>query len=313
MKRHEMLRQQYHNKRYMEHLSETDLRQRAHDILLNILVLKEEAKISLVPLSKGGAYWGTLFTHLLEEFELRFGPYPAGFPKELLKDVRILYPNSFSPSKAAEVVSKFNLKHGTYLAKFGKYCHMRDALEQGAIHISPASSYDDPSLNSAIKDTELRLSLQVHPSDVQLVINDRAALQPKQVKPIGNVTFTQESKTDYYIYCLSSCLAPRLFLDFDYDACLIISRPQHFISRLLTEFAQILPNWHGAGVPVNYFDPLNTNRRDIHLFSCKHFRYAYQKEYRVVWLPPSTIQKLDPVDLKLGNLEAYCELLSLNE
>jgi len=45
MKRHEMWRGQYRSRRYIEHLTDEEVRQRAKDVFLNMLVITEEAKI----------------------------------------------------------------------------------------------------------------------------------------------------------------------------------------------------------------------------------------------------------------------------
>lgn len=314
MKRHEMWRQQYHNRRYMEYLNIEELQQRAKDIYLNILILTPEAKLGLVPLSDRGAYWGTLFTHILEEFKLRFGLYPAGFSNGFMKDVKIPDPTSPIALKAAEVVNCHNLQSGTYLTKFGKRCHIQDALKRGAIRISPASIYDDSSFNPAIKDKELELSIQMHPSTVDLTITDKKTMKPTSINPIGNIKITQKSLTNYYVYCMTSTLVPRLFLDFEkdeYDTCLIITKPKFFLNSLLGAFAKILPDWKGVGISVSYVDPLNTKESDLNVFYGKHFRYAYQKEYRIIWLPPNSAKKIDHIDIELGSLQQYCELISL--
>ena len=296
----------------MQYLSDTELRQRAKDIYLNIFILTEDAKIGLLSLRDGAPYWAELFTHVLEEFNLRFGRYPTGFTNGFMKEVRIPDPRSPIAAKAAEVVTRRNLRSSNYLVKYGYSRHIRTALERGAIRISPASHYDDPSLNPAVRDHELKRSIQAHPSDITIRVLDRRTMQPKEVKPIGNVTITQDSRTDYYVYCLSRCFAPRLFLDFEYDACLIINQPPRFLSRLLNQFAQVKPNWGGTSLPVTYVDPLNTKERDLNVFCCKHFCHAYQKEFRVIWLPPSPVGRLEHVDIQLGSLEDYCEIISIS-
>jgi hypothetical protein len=314
IKRSEMWRQQYRNHRYMEHLNIEELQQRAKGIYLNILVLTPEAKLGPVSLDDGGGYWMILFTHVLEEFKLRFGPYPAGFLDGFMKDVKIPDPTSPIALKAAEIVNRHNLQPGTYLAKFGKRCHIQAALERGAIRIFPASFYDNSSFNPAIRDKELQLSIQVHPSTIGLTITDKKTMKPTKIKPIGNIEITQKSLTDYYIYCMTSVLVPRLFLDFEkdgYDTCLIITKPRFFLNSLLNAFAKILPAWECAGIPVLYIDPLNAKEQDLNVFYSKHFRYTYQKEYRTIWLPPNHVKKLHYIDVKLDDLHKYCESISI--
>lgn len=74
MKRHEMWRGQYRSRRYIEHLTDDEVRQRAKDVFLNMLVITEEAKIGLPPINPESTCWMILWTHVLEEFVIRFGP-----------------------------------------------------------------------------------------------------------------------------------------------------------------------------------------------------------------------------------------------
>ncbi len=85
MKRHEMWRMQYQARRYMEHQSVDDIGQRVRDVILNQMILTEESKIGLHPINEEGVYWMVMWTHLLEEFSIRYGPYPAGFDKGFIK------------------------------------------------------------------------------------------------------------------------------------------------------------------------------------------------------------------------------------
>lgn len=312
MKRDEFIRQQYHLRRYMEHLNNSELEQRAKDVKLNMLLLTEETKIGLLPVNAEGQYWMTLWTHVLEEFSLRFGPYPAGFNNNFMHDLKVPDPHDPLAAKAAEVVKTHNLTAGSYLTKYGEYQFLYPALKNGAIRISPATSYDDSSLNHAIRDKELELYIQPHPKEVKLQVFDSKTNLPKgELKPLNNI-ITTKSQTNYYVYCLSSMFTPRLFLDFEADACLIILKPEEFIERSLVAFNKQFADWAGISKKVFYIDPLNVTLNDIDIFTCKHFRFAYQKEYRLIWLPPKPLMNLGFVDIGIGNLEESCFLISIN-
>jgi hypothetical protein len=43
----------------------------------------------------------------------------------------------------------------------------------------------------------------------------------------------------------------------------------------------------------------------------KHFRYAYQDEFRFVWRPSERAETLRHVDLNIGSLEDIAELIVL--
>lgn len=69
--RHEVWRNQYRQRRYLEFLNKDDLIQRAKDVLANTTLLNEELKISFHPVGPEGEYWWRRFTDILEEFTLR--------------------------------------------------------------------------------------------------------------------------------------------------------------------------------------------------------------------------------------------------
>lgn len=279
MKRQEMIQLQYRARRYMQHLTDQELEQRAKDIFLNQLVLTEENKIGLHPIKQEGEYWGTVCIHLLEEFNIRYVPYPAGFKRGFIKDVRVPDPRLDIASNACNVVKRQKLEPNKYLFKYGKLQWLEETHKKGIIRISPATSYSDPSLNPAIQDDELRFIIQLNSSEFNLEVFDsktggsKGRMSPKQMQII------QKSVSNYYVYCLSSILVPRLFLDFDADSCLIIRNPQEFISKLLTAFKMKNPSWVGVAKDVKYLDPLNSTPNQVNVFSCKHFRYSYQKEF----------------------------------
>ena len=82
--RHIFQRRQYDERRYARHLSQPELNQRIRDILLNLLRLTPEAKIGLPAISDESAIWMEKWTHVLEEMQLRHGPYPSGFTRDIL-------------------------------------------------------------------------------------------------------------------------------------------------------------------------------------------------------------------------------------
>ena len=298
----------------MDHLSREELEQRTKDIMINQLVLTEEAKIGPVKFEQGGDRWWELFTHTLEEWQLRCGPYPAGFDSGFMRDLKGI-PNPRNPfaDKAAKAVKDSNFKIGNGLIKFGKYQHIKKSFKNGIFRISPAKSYSDPSLNPAIKDDELKLSINPHPSEYKMEVFDGDTNKLKGIiRPIGS-KITTKSLTNYYVFCLSFVLTPRLFLDFEADSCLVIHKPVVFINRLLAAVKRKLPTWVDASGKVLYVDPLKPPSFSLTLSFSKHFRYSYQEEFRLVWYPPKNINDLPDIEVEIGDLKDCCNLLYINE
>jgi len=276
--------------------------------MLNQMVLTEENKIGLPPIRGEGEYWMIMWTHLLEEFLIRYGPYPAGFDSGFIKDLKIPDPSSPLASKACAEVKRLQIVPRKYVFKYGKFRWLEQTYNEGMIRISPAAFYNDPSLNPAIHDEELELFIQPHPSEFKLeVIDSKTGKSKGFISPIDN-KITKKSDTNYYVYCMSSVWTPRLFLDFDADACLVIKEPNIFFEKVITAFEKQNPRWAGMPMKVTYLDPLNSTLAQIDIFSCKHFRFSYQKEIRLIWLPPETVKELDHQYLELGNLRDWCDL-----
>lgn len=312
MKRHEMWRMQYHSRRYMEHLSDDGIEQRVRDVILNQTVLTEENKIGLHPINKEGEYWMVMWTHLLEEFLIRYGPYPAGFDKKLIKNLKLPFSDSPTAEKVCKAVKQLNIEAGKFLFKYSNIKWIEQTQKKGIVRISPATSYKDASLNPAVHDEELEFSIQPRPSEIKIEVIDHHTGKSKGfVNPIEN-KITKATDTNYYVYCLSYILTPRLFLDFEADACLIITKPNHFIDKVITAFGRQNPGWVGAFKTVNYLDPLNSSFGNIEIYSNKHFRFSYQKEVRFIGLPPKKVKELDHQYLEIGSLEDCSEIAFTN-
>jgi len=295
----------------MQHLSAHELEKRFKDIFLNQLVLTEDKQMGLNSMDEEGKYWIEVFTHLCEEFQLRYGPYPAGFKNGFVKDVKIPDPRLDAAAKVCDIVKRLKIDPGKYLIKYGQRKWLKDTLTKGIIRISPSTSYNDASLNSAIQDNELKFSIYPNPSELNLEAFDGKTGASKGRLDVIKAEIVQESTMDYYVYCLSSIFTPRLFVDFDADACLIIKKPIDFINNLIATFEKDSPERHGICANIKYLDPLNTKPHQVNIFSCKHFRYSYQKEVRLSWLPSKNEIDLKHRFVELGNLENIAEMVSI--
>jgi hypothetical protein len=302
-------RQEYRQDRYLEHLTLDALEQRVRDIFTNVSVLSDDGKLSLPPVEKGTGYWMQLFTHVLDELALRGRWVRPGF----LKNCPMPIPTWPEIPRAARAVSGRRFKPGKFLFKFGKQEHLKRTLENGLIRLAPASSYSDPSLNYAIQDDELRFTLQMPAKDTWIQRVDEQTLKPvgDRIKVLRNISFTRTVPTDYYVYCLSALFPFRAFDDFQADACLVIKQPKQFIERVLLAGFAKLPNWFARVDAVDYLDPLRTKPEDVRAFFAKHFRYSYQKELRIIWVPESRQPNLKPIFIETGALHEIAELTVL--
>jgi hypothetical protein len=117
--------------------------------------------------------------------------------------------------------------------------------------------------------------------------------------------------TDYWLYCVTNSVEPRLFVDFEADSCVIIRERAKF-SRMLAEASR--HQLSGAVMregPAMYVDPLRPTTANLFIPLVKHFGYSYQDEHRFYWLPATPIPKLSHADVQIGNLKEFSDLVVL--
>ncbi len=188
---------------------------------------------------------------------------------------------------------------------------MTALYERGSLRIQPASYFAHPGHNSAVNDNELnrRISVVLSGESVRkLVINPQDL--PEQV-PDHRVDVQFTFPTDYHLYCLTTSVKPRLFVDFDAEACVIIRDRDAFKRLLQAKAAEELPHSSMTSGSAQYIDPLLPTSGRVFVPLCKYFGYGYQREYRFCWLPPLPAKQLAPVDVEIGSLEGIAELVVL--
>lgn len=298
-------RVEYPRRRYLEHDSAEQLNQRQSDLMDNILTIGADGS----PIVNANEQFRRLLAHVHAELSLRNMPVPVDYRQKTYVHCK----------RAAELWTAVALQDGTYLLKFGAAKWMDSLLTRGLFRVTNAKWYDDSSLNPAIRDREIEFTEEMYGATVELPENSRHAIhgQSRRIEIIGNVRRVAESITDFYIACFGMKYDYRLFDDFSregkqsYDACLVIPEPKRFIEQVRRCGERELPGWEFAVSEVSYRDPHHpcSGIRDV--FFTKHFRYAYQREFRMAWIPPRPHESLEPVEFELGSLEHYCRLLIL--
>lgn len=310
---HELWRRQYCERRYARHLSQPELNRRVRDIFLNLLSLTRDAKVGLrlPPIDDQFTVWLEKWTHVLEEMKLRHGPYPSGFTREIFHSET--FPNFASDlaAKGAAKLSALGLKKGDVFIKFGKRNYMNSLYETGALRIQPASFFAEKHHTGGARDDELTLPLSFALSRedvVKLVVN------PQDVPldaPEQRFDVRFHSPSDYWLYCVTNSVEPRLFVDFQADACVIIRDRNRFTEMLRQASQRSLEGGAMRDGPAIYIDPLLPRSGNIFVPLSKHFGYSYQDEYRFCWFPFKPTQKLAHVDVQIGSLTEIAELIVL--
>ena len=307
--RHEAWRLMYRSHRYCRHLTQVELNQRIRDVFLTLLSLTPEGKIGMLAMEPAGVRWMELWTHVLEEMTLRFGPYPAGFTREILHNEP--FPDLAGSLAARASSALTHVSKAGVAIKFGKPEHMKAMYERGALRVQSASYYRQPDHNGAIRDDELALeiSLALDREQIVRVVSNPQDVPEKNVDQRVDIKY--ESKTDYWLYCLTTTVEPRLFVDFQAEACVVIKDPARFRDSLNRAMSPLVTSSLFRDGKVAYIDPLLPKTSIVDVPMSKHFRYAYQHEYRFAWLPAAPTWGLTHLDVEIGGMREYAELITV--
>ena len=306
MARHEWWRHRYNLDPYLDTLSNEQLRTRTADVVDNFTTINSDLKISPLPINRSGEFWMISWTHVLEEWATRGGMV---YDEPFIRTPDLNWPGL---ALAVEKFSKLRRQSDGLLVKFGKTEHIRVAFDRGSFRISPASLYNDPSLNPAVRDDELSLDVYERSKLYAEVLDKHGGVlkPPGFVHGIRRKTF--RSKTNYYVFCLAMEQSLRLFPDFEAKSALVIHSPRRFIRLLCTRVLDELgEGWSWRAGPISYIDPLRPPKEDLDILQSKHFRYTYQKEFRALWLPPKPLNKLEPFFIELGPLNKYADIVEI--
>lgn len=300
--RAELWRIQYSRQRYLEKCSLQDLISRLSDISYNLLSFSD-AGFPVSDCAPRTLWLRERAIHVHHELELRRVPETGEgqFPESLQQQ----YPNI---QRALHVWHDRTIPAHQYFVKYGKHPELLKVLEKGLITVRPASDYDDPSLNPAVRDKELEAVISFPPGTGLRRQNDQG--QYEDLPITGRIQARTRSPTDFYVFCTSATYQHRLFDDFNADACLLVHEPKVFVRKMVDALNRHYPNWLFGEKMVSYYDPLW-----FHGFAeipfAKHFRYWYQNEYRVVVKPQPPVLRLSPIALDLGKISDLCQLIVL--
>jgi hypothetical protein len=256
--------------RYLENINDTLLTQRYEAIARNFsrLVGEDRHTISIFSFLSSW-YWYRKEHQTRLEFDLRNLSLPVVKFKSssIEKDCELpalpKYPNS-----------------GDVIFRFGSSKYMEPMIERGEIRIGHASQYKQGQIDDPRTDDELNKHAFISGNNCRIITESGI-----QISPIGDVKRTISAQ-DYFVICSACGYHPELFNDFSADCCIVIHDPEEFASRIDLAFRHKFDeSWLFHHNPVEYFDPYEMHRNGLFdAVMCKDFSYAYQMEYRFVWL-----------------------------
>lgn len=306
-KRTQLWEEQYLQRRYLIDVSNDELDQRLRDISLNLSRINEQGQLSSDTSPEHLEKWMPLLHHVFTEYGLR-----KGIPDGVMNESALPYVSHPEPPNGFKILRGDKMPTSPYLVKLGQKQHMSDFFEKGRIRIAPATNYSDPSLNSAIKDDELSFSSMSLKSEITITMMGNEGESNGAIEPIGNVTITN-SALDYYVYCMSNKYDYRLLDDFEANSIVLILYPTAFEKLFLDAVKQLFgENYTYMWIPVYYADPFNVEQELFSVYFAKHFRYAYQNEYRFLMVPKTKQDIcLEPFFVELGSMSQIAKLFCI--
>ncbi len=318
---------EYVERPYMRGLPMKGLNERFHDIALNLLKTTEGGKIGM-NITSAGIEWGRYMQHVLEEAGARELPYPLFLDKRHAPDwtkdgitSSVTSGHSVGAFEAVKAWADGGGDHRFTVAKYGERRWMERLLSDGEILVRPSADYDDEAFNRAQRDDENSVSVfgartgdgtAVPASDLPGWWGDRYSM----------TEFAAKMDRDYMLYCMARTLSPTLFSHFgeEYDACVLIHDFDEFARRVDEGTRNCFPpgEFLHAHCWTTYIDPLSAiqptpkpRKRStaIPIPFLKHFRYAYQKEYRFVWVPSEPRSGLEATCVRIGPLGDIAEII----
>lgn len=192
---------------------------------------------------------------------------------------------------------------GNILFRYGKVQYMQAMVKHGSIRIGSASFYRHLESDAARADEE-RMKISFIPGEYARI----TTLDGREIPVLGDVQQTV-AVPNYYLLCMSCDWDLTLFNDFSADACVVIHDSEQFAERLELASKVQLDGWYFHHNPVEYFDPYEmSGNQYFNAAMCKDFRFAYQREYRFLWMPMGGQEAEGFKFLELDPLEDLAEL-----
>lgn len=284
---------QYEIYRYLSRVKELDLVARYKSIIRNMRALISPDR-HIIPIQSflSSWYWYRKEHQTRLEFFLRGTSVPVEPPVGILDNAPVAAPARPRHPNAADV-----------LFRYGPSQRMQAMVERGSIRIGPASFCRDLERDEARADEERAKNSFVSGRYTRIITQEG-----KEIPIIGDVRRTV-SAPDYFVLCMSCDWDPTLFDDFGSDSCVIVRDPEAFAQRLELAVKLVLNDWYFHHNPVEYFDPYEMPRHQYFDASmCKDFRFAYQREYRFLWMHMDGREVDGFKFLELGPLDGIAEI-----
>lgn len=306
-----MWRKIYDQNPHLRHLTVEQLRVHCWDLINNSIVIDFDGRISYDIAGDPDAIWMQRFTGILEELNRRGLDQTAFASAALTSAQKRIAQIANHPAKDRVVarLKSFPPPRDPCFVRYGHRKFIEPTYGAGQIYVSPAADFNDPSLNTAIADDELSAEFYPAPNPITIQkVSRTGKLVTTKITPTAT-TIRHSYTSNYLICCFSQLLNPRMFLDFDYDACIVIRDVATFNKRVMEATKTQLPDFKLFAMPVQYYQPSIAPFGSIWVPIAKSISFAYQREFRLLWIPDKPTLKLNPLKLKLGDFSDIADLI----
>lgn len=284
---------QYESYRYLRGTSDAELMLRYLSILRNMRTLVNRQR-DVIPITMflSSWYWYRKEHQTRYEFALRKLGLPCEPPKSCEGVAIIAGPGRPRFPNGVDA-----------LFRYGKLEHLLSMVKGGTVRISPADYFTDLEEDAARRDDELNKHCFLLGSYSRIT-----TLDGRNVPLNGDIRRTV-SQPSYLMFCTSCDWDTSLFESFEANACAVIRNPQELSRRMAVASKSKLADRYFHDNPVTYFDPYENplQNRVFDAATCKDFRFAYQQEYRFIWVL-GTLLATEPIFLDLGSLEDISDI-----
>jgi hypothetical protein len=309
LRRQDHWRRNYYRFPYMVGSPFSAVRQRFIDTFINSEDMNAQGQIIPRMDAENNYRLSEKWAHALEEIGMR-GGIPLDTNEEIQAQLGSYYSNGRPTGQI--IFDGYESPATPILVKYSKRKYLQDMLRCGMVRICPASSYSASMHNYAIRDSELTREFIIPTFRERLRGETQTKYEGRQIVFGTSDLVISVTSSDFYAYCLSDSIYYRLPDDFDADAALVIRDPRRFVHAVRSAFRKLMRGFRAYSGPVDYYDPYTDYGRVRIPEMCKHFRYSYQREYRIAFIPgQSHIVPVDTVVLNIGSMVDYADLRSV--
>lgn len=259
--------------------------------------------------SDASSLFGPLFSHLEMEYGTR-GGIPVSLAVEAREQISKYFRNGVPIG--VSLFEGYPETLNNVIVRFGKRQHIEAMLHNGEVRVTPSNFYSNASLSSAVRDLECEREFHI-PAFKSVFSGETHAStkNSKRVKIEDGFVKEVRKSPNYVLWCACLDIDRRMPDDFEADAALIIKKPNSFASRFKSKLLEVWPGVKVKFGPVEYYDPCSFVHMDSKTSHLKHFRYAYQREWRLCAFPSVDQLPNEAFNIHLGSLDDIAELVTL--